>query len=95
MIARLSNGASISVVFGAGRPIPPFDQARPEDREPGRRILGEVMKGLLAEAYHDQAGPFVRVLLECVNTYTPEKHPRVKANTRGRPGPAPRPLRSR
>ncbi len=41
--------------------------------DPHRQIVGEVLKSILTEAYHDRAEPFVNVLLECLKDHVPEK----------------------
>lgn len=41
--------------------------------DPHRQIVGEVLKSILTQAYHDRAETFVAVLLECLKDHVPEK----------------------
>ena len=66
-----------------------------------RQVVGNVLRSVLSEDYHDRVEPFVRVLLEYVDRPVPEKRrhfgpaPPPTTHTGGprrhRPGPAPDP----
>ena len=76
-IAEWGKGASFEVWFPAYSPVigPGRDGIATRERADGpyRQIVGEVLKGLLSDGYHDRAQPFVNVLLEYLEEPVPEK----------------------